>query len=217
MGLPGSCIYVDPDYIPAPKMMARLFLVRHAAHSQLGKTLTGRDDGLPLSPEGEAQAARLANALRSRDVAAIHSSPRLRTWRTAAAIAGSLHIDVERVDALDEVDFGDWTGRSFAELDTDPRWQAWNSARSRHSAPGGESMSEAVSRIVGHIDAMLARAQAWPLLLVTHCDMIRGAICHYLGLGIDNILRFDIDPASVSTLDVGPWGGKVTSLNEVFA
>ena len=197
--------------------MACLFLVRHAAHTQLGNTLTGRDDGLPLSSDGEVQAARLADALRDRDVAAIQSSPRLRTWQTAARIADPLHIEVERIDALDELDFGDWTGRSFAELEPDPQWQAWNSARSRHAPPGGESMGAAVARIVGHIDAMLARASFWPLMLVTHCDMIRGAVCHYLGLSLDNLLRFDVAPASVSTLEVGPWGGKVTSLNEVYA
>ena len=50
--------------------------------------------------------------------------------------------------------------------------------------------------------------------MVTHCDIIRGVLCHYLGLPFDNLLRFDIDAASVSTLIVGTWGARVAGMNE---
>lgn len=49
---------------------------------------------------------------------------------------------------------------------------------------------------------------------VSHCDIIRGLIAYYLGLPLDNLLRFDIDPASVSRLVVGSWGARVMSMNE---
>ena len=44
--------------------------------------------------------------------------------------------------------------------------------------------------------------------------MIRGIIAHYLGLPLDNLLRFDVDTASVSRLVVGAWGARVESVNE---
>jgi broad specificity phosphatase PhoE len=49
---------------------------------------------------------------------------------------------------------------------------------------------------------------------VTHCDIIRGVIAHYLGLSLDNILRFDVEPASISTIEINRWGGRVRSINE---
>jgi broad specificity phosphatase PhoE len=49
---------------------------------------------------------------------------------------------------------------------------------------------------------------------VSHCDVIRGIIAHHLGLPLDNLLRFDVDPASVSRLQLGDWGGRVMSVNE---
>jgi broad specificity phosphatase PhoE len=52
---------------------------------------------------------------------------------------------------------------------------------------------------------------------VTHCDIIRGIIAHYLGLSFDNLLKFNVDPGSVSTLMLGPDGGCVTRVNEVPA
>jgi broad specificity phosphatase PhoE len=50
--------------------------------------------------------------------------------------------------------------------------------------------------------------------LVSHSDMIRAALCWALGLPLDNLLRFDIGPASVSRVAVGTWGARVLSINE---
>jgi len=37
----------------------------------------------------------------------------------------------------------------------------------------------------------------------SHGDVIKAALAHYLRISLDRILRFDIDPASFSTLEVG--------------
>ena len=42
-------------------------------------------------------------------------------------------------------------------------------------------------------------------------------IAHYLELSFDNLLKFDIQPGSISTVLLGPSGGRVTRLNEVPA
>jgi broad specificity phosphatase PhoE len=52
---------------------------------------------------------------------------------------------------------------------------------------------------------------------VSHSDVIKAALLYHLGLPIDAYSRFDIDPASISTLVVGEWGSKVLRLNEVVA
>jgi broad specificity phosphatase PhoE len=52
------------------------------------------------------------------------------------------------------------------------------------------------------------------VLCVSHCDIIRGVLAHYLGLSLDNVLRFDIDTASLSALVLDGGGGRVTALNE---
>ena len=195
-------------------MTACIHLVRHCAHGDVGRVLTGRRPGVPLSDEGRAHAARVAEDIAARDsVAAIYASPRERTQETATIIADRLGLRVGTAAALDEVDFGDWTGRSFAELDGDAGWQHWNAARSLARAPNGEAMGEAVARAVAYLEAIAASAPVGPVMCVTHCDIIRGVIAHYLGLDLDRLLRFDVDPGSVSTLVVGDWGGKVTMMN----
>jgi broad specificity phosphatase PhoE len=51
-------------------------------------------------------------------------------------------------------------------------------------------------------------------VLVSHADVLKAALAHWLGLSLDSLQRFDIAPASLSTVAVGDWGAKVLSLNE---
>jgi broad specificity phosphatase PhoE len=199
-------------------MSARLHLVRHCPHGDVGRVLSGRCAGSPLTDEGVAKARRLAVELaRSERICAVHASPTLRASQTAEAIAEAAGVEIEIVTALDEIDFGGWTGRSFTELDGDPDWHSWNAARATARPPAGEAMVEAVARAVGHVEAIARRDWGGAVVCVSHCDVIRGVVAHYLGLGLDNLLRFDVEPGSVSTLVVGAWGGKLVTLNKECA
>jgi broad specificity phosphatase PhoE len=167
-----------------------------------------------LSREGLEQAEIVADLLGVEPLAAVYSSPRERAYYTARQIAEQHEMQVSILDALDEVDFGDWTGKSFDALEGDPLWDAWNSERGSARPPGGEAMSEAVARAVGGLEGIAADHADQMIAAVSHCDIIRGVIAHYLGLPLDNMLRFDIDPTSVSRLVVGSWGARVMSVNE---
>jgi ribonuclease H / adenosylcobalamin/alpha-ribazole phosphatase len=190
-------------------------MVRHAAHAHLGRVLSGRTPGISLSRDGRAQALMLARRLESLPIHRLQSSPVQRAVETAEAMAESRSaLVVEVVDALDELDFGDWSGRAFLELADDPDWHAWNAERASAVAPNGESMAEAQERAWDHIQRTAVANTGGVIAMVTHCDIIRGVVARVLGLSLDNIHRFDIDPASVSRLLVGEWGARVLSVNE---
>jgi broad specificity phosphatase PhoE len=193
---------------------AVILLIRHAAHVELGRTLSGRRRDVALSPEGLEQAEIVGDLLGVEPLAAVYSSPRERAYYTARAVAEPHGLKVETADGVDEVDFGEWTGLSFDELEGDPGWDEWNSQRSSARPPSGESMEEACRRSVAALEEIAARHDDQTIVVVSHCDIIRGLIAYYLGLPLDNLLRFDIDPASVSRLVVGNWGARVMSMNE---
>lgn len=195
-------------------MTLTLLLIRHAAHVELGRTLSGRRSDVALSGDGLQQAEIVADLLAVEPIAAIYSSPRERAWYTARELGERLDLEVRIADGLDEVDFGDWTGAAFDALEGDPAWDAWNSARATARPPGGESMAEAVERAVAAVQLIAAEHRGGTVAAVSHCDIIRGIIAHALGLPLDNLLRFDIDPASVSRLVVGDWGARVMTVNE---
>ena len=193
-------------------MSTLVLLARHASHDEVGSVLSGRS-AIALSAAGREEARAMARRLAERTPHAVHTSPRRRAQETAEIAAGGAG-DIRIVPALDEIDFGGWSGRSFAALEEDPKWQTWNRARSTVRAPGGETMAEATERAVTHIAETAEAMDGQSLLCVTHCDIVRGVVAHMLGLSADNLLRFDVDPASLTTLEVAPWGMRLVSLNE---
>lgn len=174
--------------------------------------LTGRRSGVPLTAKGRAQAAAVADRLAREEVRLVQSSPRERAVETARIIADRLGVPMEITDALDEIDFGGWAGQSFEALDSDPDWATWNDHRGEAGAPGGETMAAAVERAAGHILSIPAGNGG--VVCVSHSDIIRGTIARILGLPLGNVLRFDIDPASLSVVVAGDWGARLLSLNE---
>lgn len=195
-------------------MTATILLIRHAAHAHLGQILSGRTAGGPLTAEGVKQAEQLARYLADEPIAEVHTSPVLRARETAQELAASLGTPATVADALDEVDFGDWTGKRFDELARDPAWQMWNDNRAQARAPKGETMIEVQQRTGDYLRTAASRASGGVIAMISHCDAIRAAIAGILGLSLDNLLRFDIAPASVSRIEAGDWGARVLSLNE---
>lgn len=183
--------------------MPSIHLLRHGAHGDVGQRLTGRapDGGLTQAGRGQARAA--ADALVAEPPVAIYASPRRRTRETAAIVAERFGLQVAEAAELDEIDFGEWTGVSFAELDADPRWFNWNARRAESRCPGGETMREAQARALAF--AFEAAAQhAGPVLLVTHCDIIRALVCWAERRSLDDIHAVSCEPGSLTALELAP-------------
>jgi probable phosphoglycerate mutase len=186
-------------------MPTLLLLMRHAAHEEAGSVLSGRTDGAALTAEGRARAV-----LRTRPDAC-YASPRRRARETAALLGLTPAIE----PALDEIDFGAWTGRGFDALADDPAWRSWNEQRSTACPPGGEAMHEAQSRVLRWTGTLPARHGDATVLAISHADVIKAALCAHLGLTLDAHWRFDIAPASLSAIELWPGGGRVRFLNHM--
>lgn len=189
-------------------------LVRHAPHDDVGRRLSGRAPGLPLSKKGEGLAARLGERFRGRGLTSVQASPIERTMVTARAIAAPANLAVEPIAALIEIDFGEWTGASFDDLAADPRWQAWNEHRAEGCCPGGERMADAQRRMTDHLFETAARYPSAKIAMVTHCDIIRAAVAHVLGLSLDAVHRFEVAPASITVIEIEGNDARLVQLNE---
>lgn len=195
-------------------MTATFLLIRHAATADLDVRLSGRRPGVPLSGEGRRQAERLAAHLAGTRIDHLLASPLDRTRETAGMLGDTRGLRVADERALLEIDVGEWTGVPFATLAADPRWHRWNEERATARCPGGETMAEAQARVTGLMRRLSETCGDQVIALVTHSDLIRAAVCDVLGLGLAGVHRFDIDPASVTRVLLGDWGGRVLSMNE---
>ncbi|NLS06371.1 histidine phosphatase family protein [Rhizobium sp. P32RR-XVIII] len=199
-------------------MSATFLLVRHAAHDSVGRFLAGRCEGVSLSAAGLEQARRLGERMRGEDLTAIYTSPRDRTRQTAEAIASASAIGPPQItEALDEVNFGSWSGQTFEALDGDPHWRRWNTVRSLVRTPGGETMLDVQRRVLELIETLTSSGHGPRIALVSHADVIKAAVCHVLGLSVDAWPKFDIAPASITVVVAGDWGAKVVTLNEIIS
>ena len=186
-------------------------LVRHAQHGLLGHVLAGRMPGVGLSAAGLAEAEALARHFTPGAFRALLASPMLRTAQTAAPIGTATGLAPQTDAGLDEVDFGAWAGRSFAELATEPGWHDWNAARGLAPTPAGETMLAVQARAVGCLAQH--RQGGGAVIAVTHSDVVKAVLCHSLGMPLDLMHRIQIDPASRSVLVLGAGFARVEAVN----
>jgi broad specificity phosphatase PhoE len=182
--------------------MTTLLLIRHADTAADPNTpvIWGRAPGIHLSAIGQKQAERLASCLVKNGIAALYSSPIERAVETASYIARGIGIRFDIAEGLNEVDYGRWAGRSYQELGEDDEWRIYNNCRSCSRIPGGESILEVTSRAVAEVGRLRSAHPGELIAAVSHADVIRALLAHFMGLPIDLALRLEISLASVSAL-----------------
>jgi broad specificity phosphatase PhoE len=193
--------------------MTTFYFVRHGNNDVLPHAIAGRSPGVHLNAAGQAQAQNLARRLASFPIHHIFSSPMERARETAEPLAQELGLQVQISEALNEVDFGDWTLRTFAELDRLETWKQWNTFRSASRTPNGERMLEVQERTVTEVQRLCRAHMNESIALFSHGDPLRAAILYYLGMPLDFIHRLQLGTASVSVLSIDAWGAKLTALN----
>ncbi len=183
-------------------MTTQFVLVRHATCAQMDEILLGRQLDSALDAHGVEQASALAQSFSQRPIdPAIYSSPRRRTRETAAAIAARSGADVHVHAELDEIDFGSWAGRTFASLESDIDWRAWNTNRAEAATPGGETIASVQQRALALLHAIAAAEPSHPVVIVTHSEIIRSLLFYCLDVSPNHYGRLAIDPASGSTVE----------------
>lgn len=194
-------------------MMKTVHLVRHGHHALLGAVLCGRMPGIALDELGrremEIRAERIIPV-----PTALQASPQQRTLQSAAILGRHLGLAVEIVAAFDEIDMGDWTGRSFDDLDKDPAWQRWNSQRGNSRPPNGESMHGLQQRVVRHLERIREDSCDGAILIMSHAEPIRAALLHYANIPLDDFFSIDVAPASISTICFDRRGVHIAQTNQ---
>jgi len=199
------------------RRMTEFLLVRHASHDLLGRVLAGRMPGVHLNEQGRREARWLRDRLAETPIETIAASPLERSLETVEPIATALGRLPQVEPELGEMAFGEWTGRSFEELESVSAWKVFNACRSAAPVPGGETMLQVQTRAVCALERLRERDPESTVLVVSHGDVLRAMIAHYLGLSLDLLHRFEIAPASITTLRVTPHGATLIRLNELPA
>lgn len=187
----------------------RLLLARHA---QTTWNSDGKIQGFidaPLSDLGEGQAERLGQRLKREPIEAAYASTLQRTWRTAEIALAGRNLSVARDPAWREAAYGEWEGRTWAEIHArDPELAARRTADPANVAPpGGESFFDLQRRIVDRLEWLRERHDGGTVLVVTHGGPLRVLAAWCMGHDPNQAWRFKADNGALSTLrwiDQGP-------------
>lgn len=197
--------------------MTQILLIRHAVNDfvKTGK-LAGWTPGVHLNEEGQSQAEALGRRMAHTPIDQLYSSPLERTVETAEAIRRHhQHLELKPNRELGEVRYGDWEGMEITKLTGRKMWQMVQQYPSRAAFPNGETMRDVQTRAVNAIEKLVEAHPSEFVAVVSHADIIKMILAHYLGMHLDEFQRIVIAPASISMLSLGFGRPYVASMNDV--
>ena len=202
----------------------RLVLIRHA-HSQSNASgvLSGRLPNIHLSEKGIKQSQQLSERLGNFAVAQLRVSPMERCFETISPWLNDVVLKnspdfVPIIDpSLNEVDYGDWSGKKLITLARKKEWRTVQESPSRMYFPGGEGIAQMQSRAMSVVHELAKLPDSKTAVIVSHGDVIKSIVASAVGTHLDEFQRIIIDPASISVLDYSGIKPRVLLLNDTRA
>jgi alpha-ribazole phosphatase/probable phosphoglycerate mutase len=170
-----------------------IFFVRHAESAEWARQVCHGTLDVPLSSGGVEQAVRISSHLEDSTLDAVYVSPRRRAVETAAAVAAKHGLEPVIREALAEIDFGSFEGRTFDEIaESHPSVYAeWMSRPGSMRFPDGESFSDVRARVTSEIARIRRDHEGGSVAVVTHGGVIRAVLAEIMGLNDEAIFRID--------------------------
>jgi probable phosphomutase (TIGR03848 family) len=203
--------------------MATVILVRHGrTTANASGLLAGRTAGVKLDDIGRVQATSTGARLAGVPLVGVVSSPLERCRQTARLILEQRAPDEQSLETIDdgitECDYGEWQGRTLAELAKEKLWSVVQTQPSAAVFPGGESLAAMQARSVAAIrrhdaafEELHGPGAVW--VAVSHGDIIKSILADALGMHLDLFQRINVGPASVSIVRYGANRPDVVATN----
>lgn len=184
----------------------RLVLVRHGESTwNADGRLQGQADP-PLSARGRRQAAEMAGWLREFAPDRVVCSDLARARETASLLGWP---DAEADERWREVDVGDWTGRSSADVRAHEAEAYWAWREGRLPPPGGEPYGAFAARVHAAGEELLGAPGT--TVVVAHGGPIRSLCSSLLGLELRRLAG--VGNASATVIESAPGGLRLAAYN----
>lgn len=198
-------------------MTLNLFFLRH------GETVASRTDGfcgttdVQLTAAGVIMAKDFAFAYSQLDWTAIFVSPMMRTISTAKPLCDLINIEMQLRDGLKEINFGQWEGKTPAEVNQQyhDQYVRWQSEPGWNAPPDGERAIDIARRSSEVVEEIEQTYQSGNVLIVSHKATIRIMLCSLLGIDVGRYRdRLDMPVAALSIVEFCQQGPKLKKLSD---
>jgi phosphoserine phosphatase len=194
--------------------MTKILLTRHGHVEGIKPPRFRGREPLELTARGRAEAAAVAGRIAARwRPSKIYTSPMGRCVATGAAIAKACGIAAEVCADLNDIDYGRWQFKPFADAEKeDPAlFEAWHATPHLVRFPDGESLQDLTARGANALRFVLAHHPDETIVLVGHDSVNRILLLQLLELPLSAYWRIDQAPCCLNLIDIG--GGKVSVLS----
>jgi probable phosphoglycerate mutase len=148
----------------------RILAIRHGETAwNVDTRIQGHLD-IPLNDTGHWQAERLGQSLVAEDITAIYASDLSRAHETALYVSRASGVPVVAELGLRERGFGDFEGRTFAEIEVALPDQAerWRKRDPAFAPSGGESLLQVQERVLATVDRLAKLHPGELIVMVAH-------------------------------------------------
>src|SRR5580698_1354766 len=167
-----------------------------------------------LTEHGRAQVAATARFAETIKPDLIVTSPLVRARQSAEIFAAALGgIEILEEAAIAEVLYGRWEGMHYHELIDDPHYITYRKSPIEHPTPGGETIPEVQARGVEDVMRTIEAHPDKRVLFISHGDIVRTVLCHFLGLELKYFHRIRVDNAALSAIQIAGKFAEVKFLN----
>lgn len=181
-----------------------IILVRHGQTEwNRIERFRGRVD-IPLNDTGLGQARAVAGRLARRSrPAVIYSSPLGRCLQTAEPIAKATGAQVQMLDGIIDIDYGDWQGLTPEEAEKryPDVYRVWLSAPHKATIPRGETLDQVRARALAALEQSAEKHPGQSIVLVSHKVVCKVLVCAVLGLDNSHFWRLEQDNAAINVFE----------------
>lgn len=190
-----------------------MILVRHALAESEG-WFAGQLD-FALTAHGRSQLPDLVRQLSGFPITAAYASDLTRAKSTAEAIAGEFHIPLECRPGLREMNFGEWQGLSWREIEQKFPATArnWLEHFPEGRVPGGEGFPAFKDRVSGELEWIASKNRGRCVVVVTHAGVIRIALASASGIPEREIFRDPLPHCAIRTVEFSERDAHLRCVN----
>jgi broad specificity phosphatase PhoE len=183
-----------------------LYLIRHGRTDWNDDRRVMGLSPVPLNRRGKQMVEALAEHLSGEGIGAVYTSTVERALETARILSDAWGAPLHEEPRLNESPYEKWIGMSYSQLSGDRDFKLYQSAPTMSDFSSGEGMKEIQQRALGAVGRIEEEALFTKAALVSHSDVIKPVMTHYLGMDLDSMHRLAVANASVSLLDLRDSG-----------
>lgn len=158
----------------------------------------------PITENGYEEMERICDYLRKRGVKndKIYSSPATRCLQSAKMVAKVYKKDFDIIENLKTRKCGSFNGKSFEQLEFEAPdlLQRLISEPDKKIPEDAESVSEFIIRVGKEIEAIVDKNEGNRIIIVTHPDVIKAAICDALNIPHSSLQHIYIKTGSATQI-----------------